>query len=249
TEAGVLLSGADGTRLWTFDARLTDPPSALGSIDGGAGSDVLFWEGWYPTEEEAPGVIFRIRLRRVDGATGQHRFTTQHDLVEQGGDIIHTIYALPIGDVNDDGVPDIGHAVWRYEGYWVPNATAASILRVESGADGSELLRLDRDRKALLYPGGDLVPGGLPELFEASTPPNDLTIRLAVVELPTGRTVWSRTDGAFVRADIGALRGPADDLVAYARTRQIEGPPRLVSRIEVLRGPSGDRIWTLGPEF
>jgi hypothetical protein len=249
SEQALALSGADGTRAWTFDSILTDPPSALGSIDGGPGSDVLFWEGWYPQPDEAPGVVFRIRLRRVDGATGTELFSTQHDLVEEA-DKIPTIFAYPAGDGDADGVSDIALATWQYSGWWMSDGTASTVLGIESGADGHEIVRVERARKALLFPGGDWVPGGPMDLFEGSTSYNDLDFELAAVEMPSGDELWRRRDVLY-SALFGPLRrrgGGGDDIV-YGRTQVIEEAPRRHSRIDVLHGINGAGLWGFGPGF
>lgn len=244
-ERAIALSGRDGGRLWEFDTRLTDPPTAVGSLDGGAGSDVLFWEGWYPEESEAPGVLFRIRLRRIDGATGDQLFLTQHDLpvTERNG----TIYAYSVGDVDGDGAPDIAHAMWQYDGWWIENGSASTVLRVESAATGRDVVRLERDRKALLFTGGDLVRGGVQDLLEGSTTYNDIGFELSGVEMPTGRTLWRRSDVLY-----SALFGPLDDRsgggsdVLYGRTAFGNEEPRWRTRIDVLRGSTGARLWGAG---
>lgn len=243
------LSGTDGSHAWSLDTLLTDPPSAVGSVDGGPGSDVLFWEGWYPSEGEAPGVTFRIRLRRVDGTTGQVLLTTQHDLVEQP-DKIGTIFAYPAGDADADGIDDIALATWHYSGWWIENGSAATVLTIESGKSGSAIVALGRDRKALLFPGGDWVAGGPLDMFEGSTPHNDLNFSLSAIEMPTGNTLWTRQDIAFT-ALFGAVRnqdGAGDDVV-YGRTQIINEAPRRKSRIDLLDGFSGVRLWGNGPQL
>jgi hypothetical protein len=243
SERAVALSGLDGSLVWSLESIITDPPTALPSVDGGAGRDILFWEGWEPENE--PDVIFRVRLRRVDGATGTELFATERELIE--GPDLESIFAYPVGDVNGDSVLDIGHSEWRYTGPWEPSGTASTTLSVESGRDGAELLQTERDRKSLMFPGGDWVPGGGMDLFEGSVPYNDRNFRLAAIEMPSGDTIWQRTDVLFT-ALFGALgnQGGGDDIV-YGRTQLVAGSPRVRSRIDVLGGSTGRRIWGLGP--
>jgi hypothetical protein len=245
TQQLTALSGAGGSALWTVDTVISDPPTVLPSLDHGLGNDILLWEGWEPTAEEAPGVIFRIRLRRVDGSTGDEHFQSQHDLTD--GENLESIFATSLGDVDRDGFTDIGHAVWRYHGSFEESGTAASVMRVESGADGSELLRADRDRKALLFPGGDWIPGGQRELFEASVPRSETDLQLSAVALRDATALWSRTDIPFT-ALFGVLNNPSGDgdNIVYGRTQFWNEAPRWRSRIDVLRGRTGRLVWGLG---
>jgi hypothetical protein len=249
TESALALSGADGSPMWSFESLLTDPPTALGSIDGGVGTDLLFWEGWEPTEEEAPGVVFRIRLRRVDGATGSEIFGTEHDLLEEQ-DKIPVIYAYPSTDGDEDGIPDIALATWRYSGWWIENGSATSVLAIESGRDGTELVHLDRDRKALLFTGGDWSTGGADDLLEGSTTHNDIGFRLSAIEMPGGTTLWSQVTASLYSAVFGAVRDTSGtDDVMFGRTQLIQEEPRRKSRIDILRGNNGQPLWGVGPHF
>ena len=247
TQSAVALSGIDGERLWTFETVITDPPSVLPSLDGGQGKDILFWEGWEPAPKEAPGIIFRIRLRRVDGATGSEIFSTQHDLTDEE-DRLDSIFAYSVGDVDADGAADIGHALWHYTPPWEPGGTASTILRVESGDDGTELARAERDRKSLLFIGGDWVPGGSKGLFEGSVPYNDTNFHLSALEMPEATALWTRQDVLFT-ALFGSLERDDGDDVVYGRTQFVSEAPRWRSRISVLRGVTGEEAWGVGSLF
>lgn len=249
SQRALAFSGADGQRAWSFDTLITDVPTAIGSIDGGQGSDVLFWEGHDVLATEAP-TWFRVRLRRVNGANGVELFSTQRELVDEEETNVDSIFASSLGDVDADGVPDIAHAMWHSNGYWEPEGSASSILTVESGATGDELLRLERDRNALLFAGGDLEPGGPQDLLEGSVPYDNTNFRLRGIEMPTGRALWSHTDALFT-AYFGSLRsrtGGADH-VLYARTQVMQEAPKVRSRIDVLQGDNGATRWGVGPEL
>jgi hypothetical protein len=242
----VALSGATGQRAWAVDTVITDVPTTLGSVDGGAGSDLMFWEGRDVLDDEAP-IWFRIRLRRIDGATGQELFSTQRELVDQETNI-DSIFALPVGDVDADGVPDVSHATWHSDGFWEPEGSASSVVSVESGATGQELLRMERDRNALLFPGGDLFPGASQDLLEGSVPYDNTNFRLAAIEMPTGQMRWSHVDVLFT-ALFGSVRdraGGGDDVV-YARDQVMQEAPRRRSRIDLIRGATGTPMWGVGP--
>lgn len=246
SQRAVALSGANGAEMWTLNTRLTDPPSALGAIDGGPGTDLLFWEGWNTTAEEAPGVVFRIRLRRVDGATGAELFSTQHDLLEEQ-DKVPMIFAYPATDSDSDGVPDIAFAVWQYSGWWIENGSAFAVLSIESGRDGNELLHLERDRKALLFEGGNWSTGGAQDLLEGSTTHNDLGFQLSAIEVPGGATLWSHETTSLYSALFGAVRDRSGfDDVLFGRTQLIQDAPHRRSRIDVLRGANGQQVWGVG---
>jgi hypothetical protein len=240
------ISGASGQRAWTFDTLISDPPTAIGSIDGGSGSDLLFWEGHDVLEQEAP-IWFRVRLRRVDGTTGQELFSTQRELIDRETNI-DSIFAFPAGDVDADGSPDIAHATWHSDGYWEAEGSASSIVQVESGASGALLLDKELDRNALLFPGGDLSPGGPDDLLEGSVPYNNTNFRLAAIEMPTGETLWSHFD-VLLTALFGSVtdRAGGGDDVVYARTQVIQEAPKRLSRIDLLRGSTGSAVWGVGP--
>jgi hypothetical protein len=245
------LSGVNGARMWTVDTVLLeeDPPTVLPNLGGGPGHDVFLWEGWYATPEEGENLIFRIRLRRIDGATGNELFNTQHDLTD-GPESVAQIWAYSLGDLNGDGALDIGHALWRYSGSWEQNGQASTVLRIESGIDGSELWSGERDRKALLFKGGDWVPDGQLDLFEGSVSYNDTDFRLAALEMPSGATLWSRMDIPYL-ALFGTMSNPSGqgDSVVYGRIQNLSATPRWRSRIDVLRGRTGTRVWGMGPSM
>jgi hypothetical protein len=245
----VAVSGADGQRAWTFDTLITDVPTAIGSIDGGQGSDLLFWEGQDVFDTEAP-TWFRIRLRRVNGASGQELFSTQRELVDDEETNNDSIFASSVGDVNADGVPDIAHAIWHSDGYWEPEGSASSVVSIESGASGDELLRMERDRNALLFNGGDLEPGGPQDLLEGSVPYDNTNFRLRGIEMPTCRVLWSHTDALYT-AYFGSLRSRTGggDHVMYARTQVSSDAPRVRSRIDALHGQTGAFRWGVGPQL
>jgi hypothetical protein len=247
TQRVVAVSGANGQRAWTFGTLITDVPTAIGSIDGGPGSDVLFWEGEDVRATEFP-IWFRIRLRRVNGANGAELFSVQRELIDEEETNDDSIFAFSVGDVNADGVPDIAHSTWHSDGYWQAEGSASSVVSVESGATGTELLRMERDRNALLFPGGDLVPGGPKDLLEGSVPYDLKNFRLRGIGMPTGHHLWSHTD-ALYSAYFSPLRSSTGggDYVVYARTQVSGDAPRVRSRIDALQGDSGAFRWGVGP--
>jgi hypothetical protein len=191
---------------------------------------------------------FRVRLRRVNGANGLELFSTQRELVDEEETNIDSIFASPVGDVNADGVPDIAHATWHSDGYWEESGSASSVISIESGATGAELLRQERDRNALLFLGGDLEPGGPHDLLEGSLPYDNRNFRLRGIEMPTGHPLWSHTDALFT-AYFGSLssRTGDGDHVMYARTQVTGDAPRVRSRIDALQGDTGALRWGVGP--
>lgn len=248
TQRVLAVSGSNGQRAWIFDTIISAIPTLIGSLDRGPGTDLMFWEGEDVFEDEAP-TWFRIRLRRVDGSTGHQLFSTERELVDEETNI-DSIFANAIGDVNADGVPDIAHATWHSTGYWEATGSASSVLAVESGATGQELLHAVRDRNALLFTGGDLVPGGPEDLLEGSVPYDNTNFRLRGIEMPSGRALWSHTDVLFT-AYFTTLRnrvGAGDDIL-YARDQVMQEAPKRRSRLDLLGGDTGLARWGVGPDL
>jgi hypothetical protein len=139
-------------------------------------------------------------------------------------------------------------AEWHSTPAWVEDGTARSLLTVESGRTGHVLYRAERDRKALLFGGGDLVPGGPDDLLEGSTNYNDTGfLRFSGIGMPDGRRLWTRDDIVTI-ARFGAARDRdhRGDTIIYGRIRFLSDPPRQRSRIDALRGASGARLWGHG---
>lgn len=242
------LAGRDGRQLWSRDTIIADPPTSLGPVGGGPGTDLMFWEGWNPADTEAPGILFRVRLRRVHGATGRDLLVTERDLHDVS-EKLDTIFAFPVGDVDGDGTPDVSFAVWHYDGSWEPDGSASSRLIVESGSDGRTLLILDRSRKALLFPGGRLALGGAEDLLEASQPYDESDLSVGVVAMPHGHVRWSRLDAELAAAHIRVAQTRVGDSLVYVRSRAFADPIHLESRIDMLDGRSGRVLWAAGSEL
>ena len=232
------LAGRDGAERWRIDTVLSDVPTALGD-------DLLLWEGTEPD-----GLDFRLRLRRIDGDSGADLLVTHHDLTGTE-ELLDVLTATEVGDVDADGAPDVMIALWHFTPPWLEQGTAQTLLTVESGRDGTPLFEAERDRKALLFGGGDLRPGGPEDLLEGSTAWDDRGfLRFAAVSMPDGRTLWSRDD-VLTFASFGAARGSgADgDDVIYGRTLYTGDPLRQRSRIDLLAGASGVPRWGHGDPF
>ena len=229
------LAGGDGRERWRVETQLSDVPTVVGD-------DLLLWEGTEPADLE-----FRLRLRRIDGATGDDLLVTQHDLPGTDDDL-DILIAQAVGDVDADGAPDVMVAEWHHTPPWIETGTARTLLKVESGRTGLTLFTAERDRKALLFAGGDLLPSGPDDLLEGSTTYNDLGfLRFSAIAMPDGRTMWSRDD-VLTYATFGAARDVATgtDDVIYGRTRFNGETPHPLSRIDMLVGASGVPRWGHG---
>ena len=230
----VAIEPADGAVRWTLATVVSDVPTVVGDR-------LLLWEG-----EDAPAedVDYRLRLRRVDLGSGADVAETIHDLPRT--DDIDVLYGLPLGDLDGDGARDLFVSLVRSTPSYLPEGTAASRIVVESGATGAELWRATRDRQAVLGSGGDLVPGGPPELLELTLDHDGSEIGLAGLTA-TGAELWRRTDTGLWDLSVEVARAPGGDEVTLGRVRRTNAV--VTSRVDRLRGRSGVRAWGVGDPF
>lgn len=109
---------------------------------------------------------------------------------------------------------------------------------------------IERDLKALLFAGRTSCRTAATTSLRAPAPYNGTTSGSQ-----PSRHLAARRSGAAPTCCkppcFGSLRNPegAGDDVVYGRTRAIEEQPKLLSRVDVLRGRTGEQVWGLGPEL
>jgi hypothetical protein len=227
------LSGATGATLWQRVDEDTIGPIPLGSIDGGPGTDVL----WFTFAPDGS-----LLFERRDGAAGALLSATTHTFAP--GEFPIAASVLP--DATGDGVGEISLDVGTFGPLGATTATT-----VESGALGSLIATLSLSGVAISFPAGDLTGDGKADLAqEVFDGPN---FRVATAALPGGAPVFSRsysaTDGfidGFVQSAEGNATGLLhDDLIVSVLHVQFTPTFGVGSAVEVLES-SGTPAWTVG---
>ncbi|MBW3662532.1 MAG: hypothetical protein KY469_05465 [Actinobacteria bacterium] len=153
-------SGADASALWSAVTEWGFP-IAVGSLDGGAGQDVLIADSSFVETEE--DWFTRTSLHRLDGATGTELLTTTHDsddLDGSGG----TFTGLFLGqDLDGDG----GEDLWL-SSYTINFDTGAETSRdlVESLATGEQVYLLESAGDRWVWDLTDLDADGDAEVVQ-----------------------------------------------------------------------------------
>lgn len=236
-----VLSGADGTTAWQAPTLAVYP---IGSIDGGAGSDVLTARA----TDDATGST--LHLERLDGATGADLVSTQHAFgpSDDGGYI--DLYVWLQGDADGDGVGDIGIDEYILDEEWWE--VERSRTMVESGADGSLLYEGQHDQVAAAYPAGDIDGDGLTDLLELSSEWRDdsYDVRFAGISVIDADRKWSRTDvfswcSWFTISFTADQSGAGGDDQVYSR--EACSSDDVISRIDGVEQLDGNLTWGYGP--
>jgi hypothetical protein len=199
------LSGhATGTAplIWTFGGTDERPDSdrALALFPDRTGDDI-------------PEVVFGTgandrSIHLLNGADGTQIW--EYDIRDTGCTLLAPVYlALPVGDLNGDGIADVAAAV---------GGPCNRVLALDGAASGTGVLlweHLAGDGFWAVAPAGDLSGDGVPDVL-AGSGTNSLDNRAMLLDgppsAPDGREVWTFTAGNMV-ADLTTIGDITDDKV------------------------------------
>ena len=257
-----LLSGRDGSQLWIrAGSRDLEFPILVEDLGAGPGTDVLLSSFLESTEPISGDTEFRLRLRRVEGATGNVLFETTRPLGAYPGDANGVGFYLYLGampDADGDGTGDVygGGVVETFEieddGDFVMTDADATAF-VESGRVDAILLQRDAEIPMTFEGLPDLDGDARADVFEWHWPADpfadDPLFELFARRATPGDPLWSRS---FVGDQfwLGTLwtagdhDGHAGEELLYGDNSRQSGAWRSV--VGSLRGADGTARWLKG---
>jgi len=205
---GYCFNGATGTKIWEAPAGYAVLGiRAIGDVNGDGVPEVAM-----ATADGSPS-SYNVIL--VDGATGSQIW--QQSLASYGAGWT----VVPVGDVNDDGTPDLAAGTHGY-------------VVILNGANGSVLHAVNVGSIVVeLVPMEDMNGDGTPELLPAGTVP-----ALYNVNPRTGTFNWVATT-----PDMVFSVAPIEDITGDGVQDLIVGTGYTTNRLQVVSGSSGTPIW------
>ncbi len=206
---GYCFNGATGAKIWEAPAGYAVLGiRAIGDVNGDGIPEVAM-----ATADGSPS-SYNVIL--VDGATGTQIW--QQSLASYGAGWT----VVPVGDVNDDGIPDLAAGTYGY-------------VVVLSGSNGAILHALNVGSIVVeLVPMEDMNGDGTPELLPAGTVP-----ALYNIDPRAGTFNWVATmpDMVFSVAPLADLSGDGVPEIAV-------GTGYTTNRLMVVSGADGSEIWS-----